>query len=223
MPAASGLFNPGYALFADPDAIFASIQKDLSLKNKLFLIYQQWHPTCIIPIMMQIRQNINIPIKKETKKMKNIIKSRALISPFTSITFISVAITGLLLTFHIKNGGIKTLHEWIGYAFVAAGLMHLIINWKAFASYLVKRRAITAIAAGVVASFVLFYAGGASSMAQKPNPMITMLDTNKNGVIDAAEISSAEAALNKLDKNLDGMITAEELMSKHGKSARPSR
>lgn len=172
--------------------------------------------------MIKVRQDINTTIKKE-KKMKNIITSRALISPFTSITFISVAITGLLLTFHIKNSGIKILHEWIGYAFVAAGLMHLIINWKAFASYLIKRRAMAAIAAGVVASFVLFYAGGASSMAQKPNPMISILDANKNGIVDADEISSAEAALKKLDKNLDGVITTDEFMSKHGKPGRPSR
>ncbi|MBN2654337.1 MAG: DUF4405 domain-containing protein [Nitrospirae bacterium] len=155
--------------------------------------------------------------------MNNKIMNRALISPFASITFISVAVTGLLLTFHIKTGGIKILHEWIGYAFVLAGLIHLAINWKPFLAYLGKRIGIIAIALGVTLSFTLFYAGGVSGSAQKPNPMMSLLDTNKNGAIDAHEISSADAALKKLDKNLDGVITADELMSKQAKPSRPAR
>jgi hypothetical protein len=37
------------------------------------------------------------------------------------------------------------------------------------------------------------------------------LDANKDGVIDAAEIANASAALGKLDKNGDGRLTTEEL------------
>jgi hypothetical protein len=39
-----------------------------------------------------------------------------------------------------------------------------------------------------------------------------VLDTNTNGILDAAEIANASAALKSLDKNGDGKLTADELM-----------
>lgn len=42
------------------------------------------------------------------------------------------------------------------------------------------------------------------------NPIIAALDANHDGVIDAAEISNAPAALKKLDKNGDGKLTRQE-------------
>src|SRR4051812_28082864 len=43
------------------------------------------------------------------------------------------------------------------------------------------------------------------------NPLMTALDTNNDGVIDAQEIANASAALKKLDKNGDGKLTQDEL------------
>lgn len=40
---------------------------------------------------------------------------------------------------------------------------------------------------------------------------ITVLDTNKNGTLDANELTGASAALLKLDKNSDGQLTRDEL------------
>jgi hypothetical protein len=48
---------------------------------------------------------------------------------------------------------------------------------------------------------------------KRPNvPVIAALDANGDGVIDAAEIANAPAALKKLDKNGDGKLTRDELM-----------
>jgi len=41
--------------------------------------------------------------------------------------------------------------------------------------------------------------------------VVTTLDANHDGVIDAAEISNASAALKSLDKNADGKLTGGEL------------
>jgi len=41
-------------------------------------------------------------------------------------------------------------------------------------------------------------------------PIVSALDPNGDGVIDATEIANASAALKKLDKNGDGQLTAEE-------------
>lgn len=43
-------------------------------------------------------------------------------------------------------------------------------------------------------------------------PIVMALDTNHDGVIDAAEIANAPAALKTLDKNGDGKLTIDELM-----------
>jgi hypothetical protein len=43
-------------------------------------------------------------------------------------------------------------------------------------------------------------------------PIITALDANGDGVIDATEIANASAALKTLDKNGDGKLTREEYM-----------
>ena len=45
-----------------------------------------------------------------------------------------------------------------------------------------------------------------------PPPIITVLDANEDGVIDAAEIAKASESLKKLDKNGDGKLTREEIM-----------
>ena len=49
-----------------------------------------------------------------------------------------------------------------------------------------------------------------------PSPLIQVLDTNTNGVLEAAEIANASAALKSLDKNGDGKLTADELMPQLG-------
>ena len=44
-----------------------------------------------------------------------------------------------------------------------------------------------------------------------PSPLMEALDANHDGVIDAAEITNASAALKTLDKNGDGKLTQDEL------------
>ena len=44
-----------------------------------------------------------------------------------------------------------------------------------------------------------------------PNPLLNALDANHDGIISAAEIQNAPAALRRLDKNGDGQLTQDEL------------
>jgi hypothetical protein len=43
-------------------------------------------------------------------------------------------------------------------------------------------------------------------------PIMTALDVNADGMLDATEVGNASAALKTLDKNSDGMLSADELM-----------
>ncbi|HSH95375.1 MAG TPA: hypothetical protein VK968_14625 [Roseimicrobium sp.] len=51
-------------------------------------------------------------------------------------------------------------------------------------------------------------------------PIITALDANKDGVIDATEIANAAAALKTLDKNGDGQLTVDEIMPPRSEGGR---
>jgi len=48
------------------------------------------------------------------------------------------------------------------------------------------------------------------------NPILAVLDTNRDGTLSAAEMQNAVSALQKLDKNGDGNLTQEELVPNRG-------
>jgi len=54
--------------------------------------------------------------------------------------------------------------------------------------------------------------GGPGGHRPPPLPIVTALDVNHDGVIDANEIANASAELLTLDKNGDGQLTADEYL-----------
>src|SRR5919108_1722435 len=53
---------------------------------------------------------------------------------------------------------------------------------------------------------------GSTQRAKRPAPLlVATLDANHDGIIDAAEMNNARAALKSLDKNADGQLTGGEL------------
>lgn len=56
----------------------------------------------------------------------------------------------------------------------------------------------------------------ATPVAPKPlvSPLVTVLDANKNNILEADEINNAPTALKKLDLNKDGQLTIEEYLGK---------
>ena len=54
--------------------------------------------------------------------------------------------------------------------------------------------------------------GGRGSFAPPPPPVVTAIDTNKDGEISAEELVNASASLKKLDKNKDGELAGSELL-----------
>lgn len=71
--------------------------------------------------------------------MTNIAPSlRKWATPLTTASFIVVAITGVLMFFHLDFGLIKPAHEWLSWLLVVGGIAHVIINWKPLVNYLAK-------------------------------------------------------------------------------------
>lgn len=51
-------------------------------------------------------------------------------TPLSLITGVAVSVTGLMMTFGIRGHEFGEIHEWIGFGFIAALLMHLMCNWR---------------------------------------------------------------------------------------------
>ena len=64
------------------------------------------------------------------------------------------------------------------------------------------------------------HADGPGGEGQHPKPpIISALDANHDGTIDATEIAKASAALKSLDKNGDGQLTSDEVRPQHAGGA----
>ena len=115
--------------------------------------------------------------------MKNTLKStlfkKSFVSPFLTIGFLAISITGALLFFHVKNGAIMTIHEWFGWAFIVGGIIHLLINLKPLLSYFKSIQAIVSCGVAAVLLVALTvvgmnHKGGRHGHGEHGNPEYTM-------------------------------------------------
>lgn len=83
------------------------------------------------------------------------------ISPFVAVAFAVIAVTGLLLFFHVKNGPIMALHEWFGWLFVIAGAVHLLLNLRPLLAYLKQPAALISLGVGLALVAFLWFGGAA--------------------------------------------------------------
>ncbi len=57
-------------------------------------------------------------------------------TPLTAGAFGLLAVTGVLMFFHLDSGLNKTAHEWLGWVLLAGAGLHLASNFNAFRRYL---------------------------------------------------------------------------------------
>lgn len=123
----------------------------------------------------------------------NLNPQRPWITPLVIGTFALMAVTGSLMFFHLDTGLNKTAHEWLGWAMVAAVLLHLLLNMNAFKRYFTQttgRWVMLACAAVLALSFLPLGNGGG-----KPPfvaPMQALAAAPLSTVAQVAGISTAE-------------------------------
>ena len=91
--------------------------------------------------------------------MKTPSSPKGWLSPFITIAFVVLAATGGLLFFHIKNGPIMALHEWFGWLFVVAGIVHLLLNLRALLAHLRRPAGVVSVAVALVLVAFLWLGG----------------------------------------------------------------
>ncbi|MBQ0932189.1 DUF4405 domain-containing protein [Ideonella sp. 4Y16] len=80
--------------------------------------------------------------------------SREWATPLTIGSFALMAVTGVLMFFHLDSGLNKTAHEWLGWLMVAGVAAHAAANWLGFKRYFLNSgtgRAIMAVSVLVLA------------------------------------------------------------------------
>lgn len=66
-------------------------------------------------------------------------------TPMTIGAFLLMAVTGILMFFHIELGLIKVAHEWLSWLMVIAVGLHVFLNWKIFTRYFSQKPAVAII------------------------------------------------------------------------------
>lgn len=81
--------------------------------------------------------------------------SRDWSTPLTIGSFGLMAVTGILMFFHLDSGLNKTAHEWLGWVMVAGVTAHVAANWLGFKRYFLS----STVGRGILAVSVLVIAG----------------------------------------------------------------
>lgn len=120
--------------------------------------------------------------------MKNV---RHWATPLTIGAFAVMAITGILMFFHLQTGLNKTAHEWLGWVMVIGVAGHVVANWAGFKRYFLSStmgRAILVLSVVAAAgSFVSIPGSGRDGM---PPPVLAMKAVTKAPLSSVALLSA---------------------------------
>ena len=138
--------------------------------------------------------------------------NRNYVTPFISLIFLVVGISGILMLFHIFDGYTEVVHEFLGLFFVICAVFHIVLNWKALKIHFKKGVFIPAALAVAVIS-ILFI------IQQQYDPKLDTIVIDRiikapiDDVFRALQVDSF-SAVERLEANgisLEGATTLEEI------------
>lgn len=100
--------------------------------------------------------------------VKQLLRLTKWAGPLTIGSFGVVAVTGILMFFHLNTGLMKLLHEWMSLLFVLGAIAHIAVNWRAFLGYFRKPVAIIIIAVPLALGALSFLPEGSGSSHRPP-------------------------------------------------------
>ena len=138
--------------------------------------------------------------------------NRNYVTPFISLVFLVVGISGLLMLFHLFDGYTEVVHEILGMFFIICAIFHIIVNWKALKIHFKKGVFIPALLGVLTISVILI-------ISERMYPPVDLTIINKlvktpiNDAFKALDINY-EKASEKLKKNgisIEEATTIEEI------------
>ncbi|QIG88571.1 DUF4405 domain-containing protein [Chryseobacterium sp. POL2] len=146
--------------------------------------------------------------------------NRNYVTPFISLVFLVVGISGLLMFFHLFDGYTEVVHEILGLFFVVCAIFHIILNWKALKIHFKKSVFLPALFAVLTLSAVLVI-----SERMYPPVDLQMMDrivkAPVNDAFRALNINYEEAAAKLKEKGIsvESARTFEDLWKSNNADA----
>lgn len=115
---------------------------------------------------------------------------RSWATPVTIGAFVLIAVTGVLMFFHLNTGLNKTAHEWLGWFLVIGVLAHVVLNWRPFQSYFKRGMAL-----GIMGVFAAVLVGSFVTLGSSPAelPIRQMMDGMTTAPLSAvAEVAGQD-------------------------------
>ena len=106
---------------------------------------------------------------------------RAWATPLIIGSFLIMAVSGVAMFFHVEIGAMKGVHEWAGLVMAAAGVAHVVLNWRAFTLYFKRPIANAIMAAGAV---VLGLSAAISGEGASGNPVVAVMGAMGNARLE---------------------------------------
>ena len=118
---------------------------------------------------------------------------RAYATPLTIGTFLIMGATGILLFFHTNTTLNKVVHEYVGLVMVAAVILHVVLNWRAFQTYFKRPVALTLMGASAVMLAASFVSLGEETGGTRPDLAVLQMVSSAS-LTDLAPIMGTDAA-----------------------------
>lgn len=84
---------------------------------------------------------------------------RQWVTPLTIGAFVLMAVTGVLMFFHLDRGLNKLAHEWLGWIMVVGVVLHSVVNWGALVRHFRQTTGRVLIGVFVLVLGLSFFAG----------------------------------------------------------------
>lgn len=141
-------------------------------------------------------------------------------TPITAGAFGLLAVTGVLMFFHLDSGLNKTAHEWLGWVLLAGAGLHLAANFPAFKRYLRMPRPRALLAGFALLLGLSFIPVGGSSQPPFVAPLARLADARLPLLAAVAGTDTATMAQRLAAAGLPGATDASSVASLAGADRR---
>ena len=131
--------------------------------------------------------------------MKTDLRLKSWAGPLTAGSFVVMAVTGILMFFHLNFGAVRVAHEWLGWLLVIGAAAHLMVNWRPFLAYFRKPIGVGIMAAMfLLGALSLFPAGGGPGHHPPFLQVARALESSPLSLVAQVAKCSPQSALNEL-------------------------
>ncbi|MCW8944632.1 MAG: DUF4405 domain-containing protein [Sedimenticola sp.] len=131
---------------------------------------------------------------------------RKIITPVAGVLALIIGLSGGMLFFHLGDGLVKGVHEWLGMLFVAVMLIHMLTNWTAFTKHFNQGAARLSVLSIIMAAGIFL---GNSAMSQQSGPDIVFKALEEAPVTTLALLFAVDEALLMQELNGRGVAITQ--------------